>query len=63
MPWMGFHSVMERPESVSRVAPPTMTMAKTKQADHIKPPAHQRPVGLFPRNNCLNISEWSDLTA
>ena len=27
---MGFHSTIERPESVSRVTPPTTTMANTK---------------------------------
>ena len=29
---IGFHSVIERPEPVSRVAPPTMTSAKTSAA-------------------------------
>jgi hypothetical protein len=28
-PWIGFHSVMERPEPVMRVAPPTMTSANS----------------------------------
>src|SRR5262245_15420081 len=32
MPVTGFHSVIERPESVSRVAPPTRVMATTRSA-------------------------------
>jgi hypothetical protein len=32
MPVMGFHSVIERPDSVSRVRPPTTTMASTISA-------------------------------
>ena len=28
-PWIGFHSVIDRPESVSRVAPPTSTSANS----------------------------------
>ena len=31
-PMIGFHSVMERPESVSRVAPPTRIMATIRSA-------------------------------
>jgi hypothetical protein len=31
-PEMGFHSVIDRPESVSRVAPPTTTMPNTIKA-------------------------------
>ena len=31
-PITGFHSVIDRPDSVSRVAPPTSTMAKTSAA-------------------------------
>ena len=33
-PVIGFHSVMERPDSVSRVAPPTTTIANTSAATH-----------------------------
>ena len=32
IPVTGFHWVMERPDSVSRVAPPMSTMAKTSRA-------------------------------
>ena len=32
VPSTGFHSVIERPDSVSRVAPPTKTIAKTSAA-------------------------------
>ncbi|KAF0126731.1 MAG: hypothetical protein FD152_2569 [Xanthobacteraceae bacterium] len=32
VPVTGFHSVIESPESVRRVAPPTTTMAKTSTA-------------------------------
>jgi hypothetical protein len=35
---IGFHSVIERPEPVSRVAPPTTTMTKTS-AGHDPEPA------------------------
>jgi hypothetical protein len=31
-PSSGFHSVMDSPESVSRVAPPTITMQKIRKA-------------------------------
>ena len=31
-PWTGFHSVIDRPESVSRVAPPTMTSANSTRS-------------------------------
>jgi len=31
-PMIGFHSVIDRPEPVSRVAPPTTTMANTRVA-------------------------------
>ena len=31
-PVIGFHSVIERPEPVSRVAPPTTTIRKTRPA-------------------------------
>ena len=34
-PVTGFHSVIERPDSVRRVAPPTSTMAKTSAATKI----------------------------
>ena len=36
-PVTGFHSTIDRPESVSRVAPPTSTIAKIKRGDGIKP--------------------------
>src|SRR5262245_23618364 len=32
MPMIGFHSVIERPQPGSRVAPPRLTMASTKAA-------------------------------
>ena len=32
IPLIGFHSVMERPDSVSLVAPPTITIKKTRAA-------------------------------
>ena len=32
VPMIGFHSVMERPESVRRVAPPTKIMATIRRA-------------------------------
>jgi hypothetical protein len=32
MPVIGFHSVIDRPDSVSRTAPPTITMRKTSTA-------------------------------
>src|SRR5260370_1815528 len=33
-PVTGFHSTIESPDSVSRVAPPTSTMANTSEAPH-----------------------------
>ena len=33
-PVTGFHSVMDSPNSVTRVAPPTSTMANTRAATH-----------------------------
>ena len=36
---IGFHSVMERPELVRRVAPPTMTVATTMAATSQSQPA------------------------
>ena len=35
MPVMGFHSVIDNPDSVRRVMPPTTTIAKTKAATAI----------------------------
>ena len=32
---IGFHSVMDSPDSVSRVMPPTTTIAKTRAATHM----------------------------
>jgi hypothetical protein len=39
IPVTGFHSTMDRPDCVSRVAPPTTTMANTRAARH---PIHSR---------------------
>jgi ammonia channel protein AmtB len=44
-PSSGFHSVIERPESVSRVAPPTATMAITSAAT-LQSQAATQPVVL-----------------
>ena len=47
-PWIGFHSVIDRPDSVSRVAPPTSNQRHQHQENDIEPAAHQRPVAQLP---------------
>ena len=39
-PVTGFHCVIDRPDSVSRVAPPTITIAKISAAVSNEPAAH-----------------------
>src|SRR5215475_10049017 len=45
-PVTGFHSTIESPDSVSRVAPPTSTMAKTSPAMHHSHTPTARAVGV-----------------
>ena len=46
MPEIGFHSVIERPELVSRVMPPSATIARTSAARTVEPDADgAQPVG------------------
>ena len=40
-PVTGFHCVIDSPDSVSRVAPPTITIAKISAAVSTEPAAHQ----------------------
>nr|CAI0337089.1 hypothetical protein SHINE37_40943 [Rhizobiaceae bacterium] len=52
-PWIGFHSVMERPDSVSRVAPPTST--STNSVNSTKP-SHRRTWRRL--RSVLSVSLW-----
>ena len=56
-PWIGFHSVIDRPEWVRRVAPPTTTIA-TIIAAHQQPRAHLRTIAplVTDRRRC---DDWA----
>ena len=43
-PWIGFHSVIDRPESVSLRGAADQHQRKQHQKHDIEPAAHQRPV-------------------
>ncbi|MNU62992.1 hypothetical protein D3C71_522340 [compost metagenome] len=56
-PWIGFHSVIDRPDSVSRVAPPTRTrQTSVKSTTRSQMRSRRRSFSCFCRAASTTIS-------
>ena len=55
---IGFHSVMERPESVSRVAPPTRIMATIRSGERAEPQSQRADVARGHGGVAARLRQW-----